>query len=320
MQTDFKTDKATLVSALYNYSPNHILGGRGWGFDHYKSPLLNILKLDCPVIFYSDKTMTEQLEPFLSNFASSDYKIIEFDLMQASFSEKVIAFKKSQYSYDENNVLKQPHSIPYTALDRNHHICLQKMSWLMSVANLNMFETDFFYWIDAGIAHHGIFPETFGGMERLTACEYKKDKYYPENPNSIFQPTFIKNLNKICKKFFCMHHQEHPVSASINKLLNCSVAKYIIAGMFGGPKSSIEPIHDIFYQILDKVLDNNILCLEEPILSTVAGLHDDLLQTYSFTHWYHDIKGDPCYGNLTNNEKCFYKIFKKIKEEKFDEL
>ena len=74
-------NQPTLVTALYNHSPNEILGGRGWGFQHYLSPLLNLLKTSCPMVFYTHDLMREPLELFLKKYASSEYTLIDYDLL-----------------------------------------------------------------------------------------------------------------------------------------------------------------------------------------------------------------------------------------------
>lgn len=313
-------NKATLVTALYNYGPTHILGGRGWGFDHYKSPLLNILKLGCPIVFYTDDTMKDRLLQFLSEHSFDNFKIIYFDLFSANFSKSLLDLKKASGLYGEDNMIRPNEKVDHTGLDRNEHICLQKLDWLLTTANKNPYKTEYFYWIDAGIAHHGIFPETFGGREKFIPCESRSYTYYPENQKSIFQPNFIINLNKFVNKFFCIEHKEYPKPGNIHDILKVKHGKYIIGGLFGGKTENIKPVHKVFYEYLKKILQSKNYCLEEQILSAISGSHGNLLQTTGFTHWYHDIEGDFCYMGLNKEADSCYKIFKNITENNLDKL
>ena len=64
MDTAKTTDnKATLVTALYYHKYNEIIGGRGWSFDFYSPPFLNILKLDLPIVIYTPVSYTHLTLP-----------------------------------------------------------------------------------------------------------------------------------------------------------------------------------------------------------------------------------------------------------------
>ena len=73
-------NKATLVTAIYDHKPQEIIGGRGWSFDYYAAPFLNILKLDLPIVIYTHDRVVDQLKDFMQRNFKGNYKIILHDL------------------------------------------------------------------------------------------------------------------------------------------------------------------------------------------------------------------------------------------------
>ena len=301
--------KATLVTALYNHTPKEILGGRGWVFDFYAAPFKNVLNLELPIKIYSHEKMIKPLEQFMKRHSKADYDIEEYDLHQFKYSDQILELRRASGKF-ENDRLKK--NISDLENDRNFHLCLLKIFWLRNVARQNLFNSKNFFWIDAGLFHHGIFPEKYGGRERLSMQENDPKLYYPQHKQSIFSPTISHFLSSKVEKFLCMRHQEMPIDSNVmsavkpmNKILG-----YIVGGLFGGPTDYIEKVCSDFDDGLKKVLEKKVLTLEENLLSCISGNNRDLYQCYDFFQWHHDIKGEPCYYGANPKYKSFYKIFK----------
>jgi len=309
MSAEEPESKPTLVTALYNHSPKEILGGRGWSFDFYAAPFKNVLNLELPIQIYSHEPMLEPLEKFMKVHAREAYEITPFDLTYFKHSDSIIDLRRTSGKFIGDKLKK---GVSDLENDRNFHLCLMKLLWLQEVTEFNPFNSNKFFWIDAGLFHHGIFPEKYGGRERLSRQEYKSELYYPHNKNNIFNPTISKFLQNKVKKFLCMIHNEMPIDSRVmsavapeNKILG-----YIIGGLFGGPKKYIDAVYSDFYAALIKCLDNKVLTLEENLLSCISGNNRNLYQCYDFFQWHHDIKGEPCYYGADSKYKSFYKIFK----------
>ena len=128
-----KENKATLVTSLYNHGPHEIMGGRGWAFPFYAPPFLNILKLDLPLVIYTDSKMFEPLTAFMKEYCSSPYKIIEEPLTDFKFSNKILELKEATGHFENGNLIKGTDILN----DRNHHLCLSKIYWLKRYASKN---------------------------------------------------------------------------------------------------------------------------------------------------------------------------------------
>lgn len=312
MDTAKKIDsKATLVTAIYHHSYKEIIGGRGWCFDFYSPPFLNILKLDLPIIIYTHEKVFGKLSKFMQKHRhDDDYKIIIQDLNDFKYGSRILDIKRNS-GWFLNDRLKS--DIPYTYNDRNHTLCLSKLYWLNQAVNDNYYNSNSFFWIDAGLFHHGIFPEKFGGREKFSKQETKPELYYPENKASIFTPNMGKFLSNYNENFLAIVKEEMPIRPRIKELTAPTAQRnidYIVGGLFGGDPKAISSVHKDFDEGLRICLDNNLVTLEEELLSCVALKNPDLYNKFYFYQWWHDIKEDPAYYDISEDEKCFYKLFK----------
>jgi hypothetical protein len=304
-------DNCTLVTALYLHRPQEIIGGRGWSFPYFAAPFLNVLKLGQPIVIYTHDAMREPLENFLEQQATAEYKVIDYDLTKFKYSDEILHLKRSGGNFTNDTLNK---GVSYISNDRNTHLCLNKIYWLNDEAILNRFNTEKYFWIDAGLFHHGIFPEKYGGRERLSKQENNDDLYYPKNKDSIFKPSLAEGLTRLADKFLSLRHSEMPTNEKMRQLLNVDgkILGYIVGGLFGGDEKHINLVAEDFDKALSILLDNNTFSLEENILSCITGWNPDLYQVVSFNNWHHDIAGEACHYGAGEDAKCFYKIFKDV--------
>lgn len=307
MNVENLNNKATLVTALYHHSHDEIIGGRNWDLDFFAPPFRNILNLELPIVVYTHEKVYDSLVKFFNKYAKTEYKIIKQDLTEFKYSDKILALKEKTGNFENGRVKPNKHILN----DRNTHLCLSKIYWLKEASENNFFKSNKFYWIDAGLFHHGIFPEKFGGMERFTKKYLESKYYYPEFTESIFNTAMGNYLSNKVSKFLALVHKEMPINARIAKILEHEFNKigYIVGGLFGGPKNFIDIVHKDFDFGLQKVLDNNTLVLEEDLLSCVSAFNREAYEVIKFEQWHHDIEGEPCYYGASSKHKSFYKIF-----------
>jgi len=295
----------TYVTAMYYAPPNEKIGGRGYSFKHYEAPFYNIVVQDKPIIIYTHERLDyiNEINSFFKKYNFKKYKIIERELEDYEYNEKIMTLK----SNDNLN-------------DRNYHICLQKLRWLNEQAESNPFNSKKFFWIDAGLYHHGLFPDSLGGMERFT--NINKSRFYPKSNTTLFTPALSENIFKQTgDKLFCIKHTEMPVNNQIYKLSNLEnyTVNYIVGGLFGGTKNVINFLNTEFDKYLKLCLDNGMLHLEEPILSVLSSLYKDKFNCKTFNKWHHDMPNpeiDSFHGSerssFSKEDVCFYSIFLKL--------
>lgn len=299
--------KNVLVTAIYSYSPHTRMGGRGYNMQAYMAPFMNVMNLGLHVVIFTHDAVYDDLQKFLTQYEYTNYTIIKFDLNTTDITDKILKLKQSAGIIDDVGLTP---GISLIQNDRNHVLCLKKPFFLRKVIEEYVPDADNYYWIDAGLFHHGLFPDSLGGMERYINIEI--DRFWPNNKKSLFCPGLIESLTEqtIDNFIFIKTHTYYGQPNWWNIISpNAYKNGHIVGGLFGGKKEVCIELIDTFYQYLEVLLDHNILSLEEEILSAVYANKLTQLGAFNFTSWYHDVEGDRCYLEQPPNTECFYKIF-----------
>lgn len=296
--------KDTLVTAVYHSSFESRMGGRNCTFEYYENPFRNLLNLDKNIIVFSHQNEIDKIRNFFDRNNFSNYKIMDYDLNNYILSDKIYQLKEEQQIIDKNG-LKQ--GSPSYLNHRNTHLCLMKINFLNMAISGNYFDSENYYWVDAGLFHNGIIPNSFGGMEKfLTPVE---STFWPSNQNNICKPGLIEKLkiknNNANLLFVGIEHIFRPTWWF--KITQTNKKIHIIGGIFGGNRDAITNLHKKFNSIVEKIFELNELTLEEDILSIIVLENE--YDYIKFSSWYHDIVTDSCYYGISTDTNSFYKIF-----------
>lgn len=295
--------KNTLVTAIYYSPPNTRMGGRGYSFEFYEAPFRNILNLDCNIVIYSHESEKNKIINFMNNYEFTDYIIIDYDLNNFLYSDKIYELKEIKGLIDQNGLKNNDN---YIENDRNHHLCLSKLNFLNMAIENKFFNSEKYFWIDAGLFHHGIIPETFGGIEKFTIIN--ENNYFPKKENSICNNKLIDLLLKKNKSdYILIGLENYPSSYWWFSICDIPKKSHIIGGLFGGSINFVNEFTTKFNTLLHGILELNNLTLEEEIFSLINTIEN--YNYLSFNTWYHDIPTDPNYFGLDSTAKSFYKIF-----------
>lgn len=296
----------TIVTALY-FTPAHTrIGGRGYSFYHYAAPFKNLLNLDANLVVYSHSTMIPFILQFFKNNEFKDFKIIEYDLDNHKYSKDIYRLKEETGIIDKHGLKKDKSLVDN---DRNTHLCLSKIDFLNDTIKNNYFKTENYYWIDGGLFHHGIFPESLGGMERF--INVNQARFYPTDKNNICTPELLNTIQKKTKGNLTLlgFTRFHGSPRGFEKLYSEGKKIHIVGGLFGGKKEEVEDLIKKFNKVLDEVFKNNILTLEEEVLSCVYTEYLKEVECLKFTHWGHDKQNERNYLGVPPGSNSFYKLF-----------
>lgn len=301
------TQNIVLVTAIYNHSPYSRLGGRGYDIHFYKAPFLNVIKLGLPIVVFTHENQYEKIQQFFTEVNFDKYELIVYDLENTDITDVILSLKQSHGIIDETGLT--PNRSPITN-DRNNILCLKKPYYLKYAIDNNLFHGDHYYWIDAGLFHHGLFPETVGGKEKF--ININETTYWPSNQNSIFRPGLVESLvSKSVQDYIFIKNQtiySEPLWWS-ELCGDLQRRGHVVGGFFGGNKQTTLTLYERFNSFMYTLFDHNILPLEEEILSVLYAKYYAEYTLYEFDVWYHDIVTDPCYVGNSKDERCFYKIF-----------
>jgi len=304
--------KLIITTALYYSTPYDIHGGRGWVFKYYDAQLISLCKLGHKVVIFHDRSFEQDLIAFKNQY-QFDIDLIYHDLLDFPLSEEYFKLKKKHFdTLDFENA-----STTYSNNDRLYALCLAKPH-LIEKTYKKYKDTEYVYWMDAGLFHHGIFPESVGGMEKFRMFP---NRYWPEDKTNKFNPELGK---KILQKI-----EDNPgkilgyVSDQINRLywwsdvFSFEKIGHFVGGLIGTDRQSSKFLHEKFYENLKVSFDKGILCLEEEILSAVYCIYGSMFVTTHFATWYHDVPTDPAYVQIEGLYpfyRCFFDLFNENQE------
>jgi hypothetical protein len=187
--------------------------------------------------------------------------------------------------------------------DRCHEIMHSKTSW---IKNHLTEDYDFYYWIDCGLSHGGLFPRKYRSG----------DNFHDFFSCTLFNPTMVENLNKVEDKVTVLYgdQSKHLLERRANQKFyhnidivdNC----HIVGGMFGGKKELINDFCLMYDDVLKEMIDYDALDMEEALYTIIYQRNKNNFNKLIFTTWHHE-DSDMAKYNF-DNEIYFYRIFEKL--------
>ena len=164
----------TFVTCIYYDLYETEFNGRTSRTYHYLYSLRNILNTNVNVVLYTDASHIEQINKFIEPSHNKNIKIIPLTL-------------KDTYYYNRLKDYKTKHVLEPM---RCYEIMYSKTDWLKDTIKNNPFNNEFFYWIDSGLSHHGLFPQAY---RRNNTGDQQYDQWYNY---SLFNEEFVDRVLK----------------------------------------------------------------------------------------------------------------------------
>jgi hypothetical protein len=191
-----------------------------------------------------------------------------------------------------------------------------KTDWLRSIIKKNPYNSKYFYWIDAGLSHHGLFPQKF---RRNDTGDAQFDQWYNYN---LFNNTFIDRIlapTVDSDKIFCIGFEQeggllhYPWFTEIYDKPRSSNLHFI-GGLFGGSAEQLLWFCDLVDTRLQKAFELGYLHMEEQIYTSILQDYTEKFKYKTFNFWYYPDTENKIYENslchLEGREpKCFYEMF-----------
>jgi hypothetical protein len=252
--------KVTLVTGLWNLNRESLSEGWSRSFeDHYLKKFEQLLLFKENLIIFGDS----ELEKFVFERRSHDNtQFINRDLnwfINNDYFEKIQSIRKSPSWSDQVGWLSES---TQAKLEMYNPLVMSKMFLLHDAKILDKFDSDYLFWIDAGITntvHQGYFIH-----DNVTSKMIEK----------------IKKFSFICFPYDTtteIHGFKYP---EINNYCDKEVKKVARGGFFGGPKDSITEINGIYYNLLMQTLSDGFMGTEESIFSIIVYKNPDLIQYF----------------------------------------
>lgn len=248
-------DQLTLVTCLFDLGRDKLVEGFARGFDHYKECFARLLQVDYPMIIFAP----EELRSWIQQHRGGKPTHIVV---------KTVADLESFPFYNEvQQIRTQPEWIgragwipdsPQAKMPLYNPVVMSKQFFMNDATLMNIFDTKYFMWIDAGISN------TIGDP-----AQYLDDSF-GEKISNIF------NDNKM--HYLCFPYEP---STEVHGFEKEAMARYAgepttyvaRGGIFGGSVDAINLMNEAYYSMLNETITNGYMGTEESIFTLLTYKH-----------------------------------------------
>lgn len=299
----------TFVTAIYDNGPASLIGGRGRGLQYFVPSLANIANLGAPIVVYCPAKDASLVSSELAEHFSR-WEVIAYELTNFPNAERFLAWKQTYVAQLQSNL-------------RNELLCFQKSYWLQDVIRRNPFDHERFYWIDAGLTHHGIFPERVGGVELQK--RHPDERYHPLSETNIFRPALAQALLAATPEdrvLFCalpyngaaelrLRYEDVAANLAGRRREDVTMSRHLVGGLFGGSAAAVTRLHHDYARLLESLIEARVYTLEEQVFSALYATAPEHFELLHFGTWWFYAPEQPN-SQLERDGDSFYKIFTRL--------
>lgn len=269
----------TFVTGLWDLGRDN-LGDFSRPFNSYLDRFAELLSLDINLVVF----VPESLETFVAERRNPLKTVIsrrnneDFEKC-FDFYHQVQNIRKNPDWYNQVDWLSQS---PQAKLELYNPVVMCKMFMLHTASCWNHFNTDYFFWIDAGLTNTV-------GLNFLQNLNNVTGYMQQHGPNQALFITYPYVGNTEIHGF-----KREPLA----EFCNTDYVGYVPrGGFFGGAKSAIDVLNGEYWGYLHTTLNNNLMGTEESIFCILCHRRADQIHRYEIEDnglvW-------PFFNNLTN--------------------
>jgi len=260
-----ETQNVTIVTALWNLGRDNINDSFKRSYNSYLDKFSELLKTDVNMYIFIDKSDEE----FIWKYRDKKNTVLNFmslDELKEWFNFTNIT-NKLRVNEDWLNQASWLRESPQATLDGYNPLVMSKMFMLNNVTIWNPFNSEYFFWIDAGITntvHYGYFThdKVFNNLP----------EFIDNNEDFVFLTYPYEGGGEI------HGFQREPMAT----YCNTDYVKFVCrGGFFGGKKERINEINGLYYMYLNTTLNDNLMGTEESVFTILLYNHPDLITQYS---------------------------------------
>lgn len=248
----------TLVTGLWDLGRSGLSSEWSRNFNTYLENLTKLLRAteEINLIIFS----SEEIRDFISRERTKNIFWIRHELEDFCgdffpFCEQVQRIRQDDEWLNQVGWLS---GSTQAKLPMYNPVIMSKMFFLHNASVMNVFSSDYFYWIDAGITNT-VHPGYFSHDKVIDKLEDIIESFmfikYPYETTTEIHGFDIQEMNRICET---------------------KVSHVCRGGFFGGKKEHISSINGQYYQLLNETLNSGYMGTEESIFSLMSYLNDDI--------------------------------------------
>jgi len=249
-------EKVTLVTGLWDIGRGNLQEGWSRSFQYYLEKFQQLLQIKDNMIIFGD----EELQKFV--FQHRTQENTQFILRNLEW------FKNNQYYDKIQKIRTNPNwfgqvgwleDSTQSKLEMYNPLVMSKMFLLHDAKILDKFDSEYMFWIDAGITntvHPGYFTH---------------DKVLNKLPHQINDFHFICFPYETNSEIHGFRYNEmvYYSGKEVNKVAR--------GGFFGGRKNLISELNTIYYSLLHETLDRGLMGTEESLFTIMTYKYPNLI-------------------------------------------
>ena len=245
----------TIVTGLWNINRN------GRPFDHYIEHFKNFLKIPQNLFIYVPK----ELESLVWEHRSKDntyVKVMELNDVKTLYSpfwDKTQKIRKDEKWINQAGWLG---GSPQASLEWYNPIVQGKMFMLNDASIWNPFDTEYFFWLDAGITN------------TVPSGHLIEDDVLNDLTNYGNPFLFLSYPYQADKEIHGFDFK------SINRISGEEVKYVCRGGLFGGHKQQLNEANATYYSLLGQTLNQGLMGTEESLFTIMSYLEPDLYKRF----------------------------------------
>lgn len=245
--------KITYVTALYDLGRDKLSQGFSRSMDQYLESFKKLLEKDINLVVFCDdgveKVVWEHREKHNTQVINKP--------LESSFKEKIEQIRKDSKWYSQAGWLEES---PQAKLEWYNPLVMNKQFYLNDSAIWNHFDSDYFFWIDAGISntvHLGYFDE-------------------PHFEKRLIRKVLNNRMLYLAFPYDGQNEVHGFKKSGMNKYAGTDTKYVCRGGFFGGSKTAIERVNGVYYHTLENTLSKGYMGTEESVFTIISYTHKDL--------------------------------------------
>ena len=280
----------TLITGLWDIKRGDLTEGWSRSFDHYKEKFSQLLKVENNMIIFGEP----ELESFVWQHRKKENT--QFVIRNQSwfvnneYYQKIQNIRNNPEWYNQVGWLKDS---TQAKLEMYNPLVMSKVFLLNDARILDKFNSEYMFWIDAGLTntvHQGYFTHD-KVLEKL--------------------PKYVNKFNFVCFPYETNTEIHGFRIDKMNEYCGVKVNQVCRGGFFGGLKSSIETVNNLYYGLLIDTLNKGLMGTEESIFTILLYLYPELFS-------YSEIEGNGLMGKFFEDLKDDKVIVKQTKKTTLD--
>ena len=251
----------------------------GWSrsFEHYLDKFNQLLDTPNNMIIFGDKELQDVVYK-KRNSDNTQFIVRDIEWFKTNeFYNKIQKIRNDEKWFNLSGWLKDS---TQAKLELYNPLVMSKVFLLHDAKILDKFNSDFLFWIDAGLTntvHPGYFTH---------------DKVLDNLPKYIDRFSFVCFPYNSDREIHGFEYNK------LNEISGDKVNKVARGGFFGGPKHTITDINSIYYGLLSSTLNEGYMGTEESIFTIMCYKHSDIINYFDIHHdgmvwkFFEDLKND----------------------------